>query len=103
MMRLVIAIAALAALAGVARADIPPQTSDPCLGQQAGDRCNAYFVKDGVCTRDRDGSFRNGILVDVGALRCRPDNKGVAEFALAFGLVAVGTGVLVVRWRRRRA
>jgi hypothetical protein len=101
MMRLVIAISALAALAAVARADIPPKVFDPCPGHHPGDRCNAYFVNDGVCAKYKEWDGRHQGEVEV--LRCRPDRKVVAGVALAFGLAAYGAGVLVVRSRRRRA
>jgi len=124
MKRLLMTIAAVAALGGGARADIPPPgpnegpadnrppAEKACDGKKPGDACSSDGVA-GACAMGRLKFFRQSDKkeVEVDALLCRPKDAkkkssqrdGTAPFMLAFGIAACGAGVIAVRRRHRSA
>jgi hypothetical protein len=124
MRRLLMALVAVAAFGGAARADLVghrprPRKLQPdekaCQSKQVGDACSL----DGVAGECKIGTIKyvrdDDNVIDVEVILCRPKDangedknkkkssrgEGTEPFMLAFGLVALGAGVLGVRRRHR--
>lgn len=117
MKRLLMALAAMAAMSGTARADLPPpppppsppEDAKPCNFKSAGDACKLNGV-DGVCeVSEYSWTAPTEQRRPHRYLRCKPNEKkkksareGATPVALAAGLIVLAAGALGIRRRHRR-